>query len=62
MTKKIRVKSYTKTDGTRVKSYMREDPRAQESVDSELPSDENPDMSFTGESYKDNEDDKGDEL
>ncbi|MFP3257296.1 MAG: hypothetical protein RXO36_05815 [Candidatus Nanopusillus acidilobi] len=40
MAKKVRVRPYEKQNGTRVRGYVREDPRAKEHEEQELPPEE----------------------
>ena len=40
MTKKVRVPPYERRDGTKVRGYVRDDPRAKEHEEQELPNEE----------------------
>jgi len=64
LAKKVRVSAYQKSDGTRVRGYIREDPRASNKVNShELPPEDDKPSFLSGgiepEEDKESEEDKG---
>ena len=64
MAKKVRVRAYQKSDGTRVRGYIREDPRASsKGAPHELPPEDDKPSFLSGgiepEEDKESEEDKG---